>query len=1255
MVGSGFSRNAVSAVPGALVAPEWSDLVLALAKALEERSGSSAGPVRFSAGDALRLAQDYEVAFGRQSLHRLITETVRDGEYEPGGLHRMLLGLPWRDVFTTNWDTLLERANEQGGSRYSLVMRADQLAIEPSPRILKLHGSLPAGFPLIFTEEDYRLYPTKFAPFVNTVQQSMMETVFVLIGFSGEDPNFLRWLGWVRDNLGRSAPKIYLAGWLGLSDHRRRTLESNNVMAIDMAQHPKSGGWPASKRHESALRCLLEEFREGRHYPVEEWPRPLEGYAAEEVPKKEPDRPTSSDNGQDARVEEVSAVLEIWAHNRSLYPGWLSVPFASARPMLDVSDNWEPYILGTLPLLRDGIERLSAVHELVWRREALLDRLSDEFVTAAEAVLQDVDPQSRRGGARERTDSDWVRAGSEWRAIAVALLTDARYDGDRERFDEWMGKLTPVVREDRALEQRLHHETCLWHLHRQQYEKLGNGLQAWRVDEEGNDPVWSMRKAALLAGIHRVSEARDLATGALEDIRAWREPSGSLAGQSRESWALWLEILLEEDVGVGFPRYESELRPRWRQVASLRCDAGTEMNSYLESMRPDDRSSQQVPFDLGYRAGETVGFRRLGAIRARFSYRALRLTEVAGLPTATGFLAGSEPLLRAAARNLWAWEPLWSASLWIRCTGYDGDRDYGAALTRSRVAMMPAEAVRELAENQLGVVEFALARLRVGGSDGRVFWCERLRVALESLSRFVTRLPAGRVEDVFDLALELYREPVVLDHFWFAEPLSNMMRRSWEALPPIGRTERALDFLGLPIVGVGGFHAGAEGRYPDPCAVLARSTYLPPDRTSESSSKWTELVALLEKGLECKGDGRKRAGRRAFELVSWGGLEDLEKERLGRAVWGEGWGEDEELPADSGLSDWMLLSFTEPEEGLAEARVREKWFGARDWESADYDELRRQVERVALGLDCLAEPDRDFQLAEAEHRSIENLVRGWATRTPRVHPYSLWPDQGKERRTVGHVASLLLRIQVSEDTAALLRRRVLGEHHVEAPQYELVPGIVASHTQELGRLTFALQTGLGSEDFDELLSAARALFLWLNAAQNLTSRLAQPPPELVREVGVLVATRRWVAVANVLEIVSFVFERGAVEHRDVLKDLVLHGLVYLRKELAYRSAGPAVSPGRSDVAEQEGVDVPLLRLRCVQAAIALSDAGLGEESAVTGWLEEAGGDPLPEVRFEIEEWRARVRDSSKKEEADDCDAGSQSTSATVGEPPVARD
>ena len=217
MVGGGLSRCAVKARPDAGDAPLWHDLATEITKRLYPRHDSEDQPGepgdKPTTGDLLSLAQEYEIAFGRTDLHRFLQQQIRDGDFTPGGVHEQLMRLPWRDVFTTNWDTLLERTGPQVVDRsYNTVVDMDQIPLANRPRIVKLHGSLPAQFPLIFAEEDYRTYPTEFAPFVNTVQQAMMETVFCLIGFSGNDPNFLHWSGWVRDNLGASAPKIYLGG-----------------------------------------------------------------------------------------------------------------------------------------------------------------------------------------------------------------------------------------------------------------------------------------------------------------------------------------------------------------------------------------------------------------------------------------------------------------------------------------------------------------------------------------------------------------------------------------------------------------------------------------------------------------------------------------------------------------------------------------------------------------------------------------------------------------------------------------------------------------------------------------------------------------------------------------------------------------------------------------------------------------------------------------------------------------------------------
>ena len=98
-----------------------------------------------------------------------------------------------------------------------------------------------------------------------------METTFLLIGFSGDDPNFLHWSGWVRDELGESAPKIYLAGWLDLSPHRRQVLVERRVIPIDLAFHPKAGEWPEHLRDRYAAEWVLRTLERGRplrHYRV---------------------------------------------------------------------------------------------------------------------------------------------------------------------------------------------------------------------------------------------------------------------------------------------------------------------------------------------------------------------------------------------------------------------------------------------------------------------------------------------------------------------------------------------------------------------------------------------------------------------------------------------------------------------------------------------------------------------------------------------------------------------------------------------------------------------------------------------------------------------------------------------------------------------------------------------------------------------------------------------------------------------------
>ena len=225
LVGAGFSRNAERAGRDTRIPPLWSDLRNNMAKMLYRDRVDDAPK------DALRLAEEFRAYLGQAALVEFIREHVPDTSWSPGPMHEALMALPWADVLTTNYDTLLERASD----RHQVVRDAADLAQVRGPRVIKLHGSVDGNARLVIAEEDYRTYPVRSAAFVNTARQVFLENELCLVGFSGDDPNFLQWSGWVRDHLGEGARRIYLVGSLCLSPAKRRLLESRNVAPIDFA------------------------------------------------------------------------------------------------------------------------------------------------------------------------------------------------------------------------------------------------------------------------------------------------------------------------------------------------------------------------------------------------------------------------------------------------------------------------------------------------------------------------------------------------------------------------------------------------------------------------------------------------------------------------------------------------------------------------------------------------------------------------------------------------------------------------------------------------------------------------------------------------------------------------------------------------------------------------------------------------------------------------------------------------------------
>ena len=224
---------------------------------------------RFNRSNPLRIASEYEAAFKRQKLESFIRSHVPDSGHRPGPIHELLLQLPWRDVFTTNYDTLLEANGGLPAGHTNRSRRSRNLTTAISPRIIKLHGTLPSQTPFIITEEDYRIYPKLFAPLVNTVRQSLIENSFVLLGFKGDDPNFLEWIGWIRDELEDHHAPIYLTGVYSLDHVQRSLLAKRGVTPIDLAPvFPNRSESPAP-----AIAWFLDNLNVARPPSPHRWPK----------------------------------------------------------------------------------------------------------------------------------------------------------------------------------------------------------------------------------------------------------------------------------------------------------------------------------------------------------------------------------------------------------------------------------------------------------------------------------------------------------------------------------------------------------------------------------------------------------------------------------------------------------------------------------------------------------------------------------------------------------------------------------------------------------------------------------------------------------------------------------------------------------------------------------------------------------------------------------------------------------------------
>lgn len=929
MVGAGFSRNSVPQIAGARPFPLWRQLVELLFDGLYpvhpmaerdkqiDQAASGAG--------ALTMALQYEATFGRSALDNLLLSAIPDEEHSPGELHRLLLELPWADVFTVNYDTLLERTRSQVfNRRYEVVVQLSDLPITTPPRIIKLHGSFPATKPFIFTEEDFRRYPRQFAPFVNTVQQGMMENDVVLLGFSGDDPNFLAWLGWVRDELLAVRPQVYLCGVLDITSAQRIILEKRGVTPIDLGTLFPKSAYPGNtaQRHSDALHWLLASLENGRStlVPVS-WPhfpdlpdyraaRADAGIGPLDLAPLAPEEPAYCEekqffeNGESAEEEQqLQQQLTCWVRNRLAYPGWIVLPRPNRETLRETTNEWRKPLVDWL-LTKPLAERLAPLAELIWR----LERAFMVFVSKAEyelcsQLIQEL-PLPSAPVARD-----------QWASIAFYLLRQVRYRYQHAEFEQLLMQLERL-----ALVAPAYQAWRCWEAATERLEHLDAvGARRWltRWPEVPDAPVWDVRRAGLWAELGEVEVGERYAAQALSSARA-RQPHGQVrvAMLSVEEAATWRLTQLRDEGELGRAELNTSARrqssrDRERQLLFKEYNCASDEVGSLTDILNGPVPEYQV---AAYRSVDSYTGLYSYSRRSAVAFSLAWVQPALDMPAI--FEDSGQPMrldssryreLNAAVKWLADVQPYRALGIIIRTGDYE---QLGEFLDPARVVWMAEDRLLALLEPAVSLLETRLASQQTPSTYRER---DNIRLALRLVGRVMFRLP--QQSDLRERVIQLARR------VWGTWPSGLSQRLGLDdglyneftaGVVAALQSEEVLNLLSELLLAV-----------PTPQSLNGPFYYVAPELLTGQpptglSAVTDELLTWLRRGEPW----REAAASRLFLLDRLGWLRGDERQQFARAVWKtvlKG-----KMPSlDAVFWPWRLLTLPEPGNRSGQKVIRE--------------------------------------------------------------------------------------------------------------------------------------------------------------------------------------------------------------------------------------------------------------------------------------------------------------------------------------------
>lgn len=1182
LVGAGFSKNAAVAGEDTVKPPLWWDLNKALVSELYP-GAEDAAPT-----NALRIAEEYRTYFGQAALDDFIRKRFPDRAWNPGPLHMDLLALPWSDVLTTNWDTLLEKAaSESLDNTYEIVRSESDLPHARAPRIVKLHGTIGDAGPLIFAEEDYRSYPGKHAAFVNLARQIFIENELCLFGFSGDDPNFLEWAGWVRDQLGGKARRIYLVGCLGLRPAKRKYLESLNIAPIDLA--PTVSSLDSEQKHAISAKLFFDALEQAKPRPRHEWVR---------IPNNEYPLniggPGTFDRHQQARkdddyaakaLEETTIILEA---DRKKYPGWLVCPAIIRSDLKFVND--EAWLLRPETLKQfDTAKRAKILFEFLWRRKLAFHPLGPKLRKEVSDILE------LEGKALSR----------QYRfEFVVALMRDLRLTEDSPTAEQ-LGSLEQMMGEqDEQARFEIGYQRCL--LAR---DRLDLPVLLAEVGKLATvDPICKLRLAALWSevGHHTVSSKLIIEANAELDA-LHRLDRDSLSIKSRLGWAN--TFCRMKDAG----RFVKGGRVKVRDFKDLRIDPPGEIDHFRKSAqeiqaRRYDSAEITPLFNPGhYRESPRRNNGEVDESSYLSRYELDQLVEFAGAPARLNHVDFVANVMVSTAKVTYAETFDWYIFL-LRGLHSHLDKAFEKYFSRIAIARLPSAVSQQLIGAIRDGISFWIRRRKeshgVDRKDDLNFVTDRLRLYAMALSRLTVRMSEEDAAATYRSALERAVDSSS-GHHWLMEAFGDLGSRAVMAISPRDRGNMALDAIMFPLAGE---QKARTQFWPNPVTWFWN---IKPNR-SDSEPHWGVRIAQLIAACTKDNGSREEAVVRLAYLSIEKALTEDETAAFAEALWSSTDESENALPLASGLLDSTFLELPSPDYIPIKDRVKRRLFGQElatllpsELASDAYDSASCHAHLLSLRntskLGLRVEPDRAAEL-------FDQIV-SWTP--PKLNDrddvFSGPSNLAEIESLVGDVLGQVVVPALSVAEMTEQRFSAYVDFVSKRASWSGLSGLIyflAALPDRLELIANTVERGLTVANHFPVANAALAIMTWSEMPAELG--IPKLPDSLIDKLVLLVAARYEHGISVLTLTVTRLQTRGLLSDKNQLN--LATALSILIFETKYEAI---------DIETRKAVSNSLTRAECVKLAAALQ-AGGRNDKILADWIQESESDPLPEVRFSRE-------------------------------------